>query len=188
MDIVSRLKEFIAHLGMTSTQFADACKVPRPTMSCLLNGRNKKVSDELLRKFHAEFPQLNIAWLLFGEGNMETVDFFQTSEPQNALQSDANSPQRVVNKDDNPVIDFDFNYSEPEDDMPDDAKEGLGDTETDSNILDFGESIAPDDTQPAAEASPAEPITFMPDSRKKIVNIIVYYNDNSFESFVPRAN
>ena len=33
----------------------------------------------------------------------------------------------------------------------------------------------------------ANTITFNPDSNRKIVNIIVYYSDNSFESFVPNS-
>ena len=52
MDIVSRLKTFINYLGIPVTQFADNCRIPRPTLSQLLNGRNKKVSDELIGKIH----------------------------------------------------------------------------------------------------------------------------------------
>ena len=35
------------------SQFADNCQIPRPTMSQILNGRNKKISDELISKIHA---------------------------------------------------------------------------------------------------------------------------------------
>lgn len=33
MDIVSRLKEFINYLAIPVTQFADTCKIPRPSLS-----------------------------------------------------------------------------------------------------------------------------------------------------------
>ena len=62
MDIVSRLKEFINQQSVAITQFADNCKIPRPTLSQLLNGRNKKVSDELISKIHTAYPQLSVLW------------------------------------------------------------------------------------------------------------------------------
>jgi predicted XRE-type DNA-binding protein len=45
MDIISRLKLFLEQNGISNSQFADTCGIPRPTLSQLLNGRNKKVSD-----------------------------------------------------------------------------------------------------------------------------------------------
>ena len=70
MDIVSRLKKFLEHAGISNSQFADTCVIPRPTLSQLLNGRNKKVSDEVIAKIHRAYPTLNIMWLLFGDGEM----------------------------------------------------------------------------------------------------------------------
>ncbi len=83
MDIVSRLKSFINFSGVPVTQFDDNCRIPRPTLSQLLNGRNKKVSDELIGKIHEAYPQLSVLWLMFGEGNMLHNENFDTSESQN---------------------------------------------------------------------------------------------------------
>ena len=71
MDIISRLKQFIDTHEIPVTQFADNCRIPRPTLSQLLNGRNKKVSDEVISKIHQAYPNLSVLWLMFGEGNME---------------------------------------------------------------------------------------------------------------------
>ena len=70
MDIVTRLKMFLDKSGIANSQFADTCGIPRPTLSQLLNGRNKKVSDEVFAKIHRAYPQLNIMWLMFGDGTM----------------------------------------------------------------------------------------------------------------------
>jgi len=70
MDIVSRLKIFLQENGISNSLFADNCGIPRPTLSQLLNGRNKKVSDELIAKIHAAYPALNVMWLMFGDGDM----------------------------------------------------------------------------------------------------------------------
>ena len=72
MDLVSRLKHYLDSRQISITQFADECGIPRPTGSQLLAGRNKKVSDEIISKIHSAYPDLNIVWLMFGEGNMVT--------------------------------------------------------------------------------------------------------------------
>ena len=84
MDIVSRLIAFKNWTNLTSSQFADKARIPRPTLSQFLNGRNKRLSDDLISKLHAAFPELNVLWLLFGSGEMlenRNIDF---SEGKNA--------------------------------------------------------------------------------------------------------
>lgn len=74
MDIINRLKQFITAQGLSSTQFADQAGIPRPSVSQILNGRNKKISNELLEKIHAAYPSLDIMWLLFGEGSLSASE------------------------------------------------------------------------------------------------------------------
>lgn len=69
MDIISRLNRYLDTMNISSTRFADLCDIPRPSASQLLNGRNKKVSNEILEKIHSSFPDLSMQWLIFGEGN-----------------------------------------------------------------------------------------------------------------------
>lgn len=83
MDIVNRIKHYMDTTGITISQFSDRCGIPRPTMSQMLNGRNKRVSDEVISKIHNAYPDLSIMWLLFGEGDMEPKANTQISEAQN---------------------------------------------------------------------------------------------------------
>lgn len=69
-----RLKVFMDSTGLNNSQFADRCGLPRPSFSQLLSGRNKKVSDVVLTRIHDAFPQLNMLWLMFGEGDMLKAD------------------------------------------------------------------------------------------------------------------
>lgn len=71
MDIIDRLNVFFKSTGLPPTRLADELGIPRPSFSQILNGRNKKISNEILSKIHSRFPGLNISWLLFGEGTME---------------------------------------------------------------------------------------------------------------------
>lgn len=85
MDIASRLRQYMEAKEIASSQFADTAEIPRPTLSQLLNGRNKKISNELIGKIHDAYPSLNVMWLMFGEGDMETVVNIKTSQPQKTL-------------------------------------------------------------------------------------------------------
>lgn len=87
MDIVSRLKTFIDYLGVPVTQFADNCGIPRPTLSQLLNGRNKTVRDELISKIHAAYPRLSVMWLMFGEGEAILDAPEAVASPQSQAQA-----------------------------------------------------------------------------------------------------
>ena len=148
MDIVSRLKEFINYLAIPVTQFADTCKIPRPSLSQLLNGRNRKVSDELIGKIHEAYPELSVMWLMFGEGTMLFNSNIKITEPQSdaiEVNSAVNLPENRAQAEENDVV--------PE--------------------------------KEAYSASTSPTISFNPTGGKSIVNIIVYYSDNSFESFTP---
>ncbi len=72
-NVAIRLKGFIDSEGLSHSQFADKCGIPKPSLSQLLSGRNKKVSDVIIGQIHRAFPDLSVLWLLFGEGGMRTV-------------------------------------------------------------------------------------------------------------------
>lgn len=82
MDLSSRLRQFMEYMNIPVTKFADSCLIPRPSMTQLLKGRNKKVSDEVITKIHQAYPQLSVMWLLFGEGDMMIGANIETSEAQ----------------------------------------------------------------------------------------------------------
>lgn len=69
-NVAIRLKGFIDSEGLSYSQFADKCGIPRPSLSQILSGRNKKISDVIIGQIHRAFPALSVLWLLFGEGSM----------------------------------------------------------------------------------------------------------------------
>lgn len=164
--------------GIASSQFADTCKIPRPTLSQLLNGRNKKISDELISKIHEAYPALSVLWLMFGEGEMMTNANIQFSSPQ----KDTNAPEE------DPFT-IDFQHNEHSDGtlpfIPD----------YNSNKFQTAKSDQAPLKQPQINASPqsnnikmsagGSEVSISPDSNKKITSIVVFYNDNSFQSFSP---
>lgn len=91
MDIVERLKSFISYLNLQHSQFADSADIPRPSLSQIITGRNKKISNEFITKIHNAYPELNIMWLLFGDGVMllrNKADNFSARTFQKSLFGD----------------------------------------------------------------------------------------------------
>ena len=117
MDIVSRLKKFITYAKVPVTQFADNCNIARPTLSQLLNGRNKKVSDELISKIHEAYPTLSVLWLMFGEGDMLTDKNIETSQPQNDAIFSFDDTQSAKDEEYTTSISFDKIFDQNEADI-----------------------------------------------------------------------
>lgn len=213
MDIVSRMKAFMSKMQISNSQFADACGVPRPSLSQILSGRNKKISSDLIAKIHGAYPSLSIPWLMFDEGQM-------LASPT-AAQSLA-TPSREEKKVDRLTI------PSPEPRLP------LSEEETDlvphAGELDFSSVPTSEDSyhrpgtkspstvqRPPSAPTSSDPLSFISDTpptlanpsdtfayaantaaqtalssksaqmaTKQIQSIMVFYTDNSFERFYPK--
>lgn len=181
-NFATRLKVFMESLGMQSSQFADLCEIPRPSFSQLLSGRNQKVSDVLIRKIHAAFPDLSITWLMFGEGVMlnskiPESDFSADglhSSGKNALPDnpDANNPAKnpseFVNSPHSPSVSSEYPNLKPLTDpstIPHNAI--FQQLEESKKILELQTQIEKLQKNP-----------------RRVVQITVYYDDSTFETFI----
>lgn len=189
MDIVSRLKHFLETNGITNSLFADTCGIARPTLSQLLNGRNRRVSDEILAKIHKAYPTLNIMWLMFGDGEMigpnantANGDTPVSTGSDFAAQAGADGSIEMPNSRPMQSILFDDADSDPADaDAPQaeapEAPRGAAPAASLSAAL---QEVARRGGQMPRPATP-------PADGRRIVSIMVFYNDNSFETFTPQA-
>lgn len=66
---IGRLEELLRHFSLSPSALADQLGVQRSGISHLLSGRNKPGLDFILKLSEA-FPELNLYWLLRGEGDM----------------------------------------------------------------------------------------------------------------------
>ncbi|MCM1297104.1 MAG: hypothetical protein NC311_16310 [Muribaculaceae bacterium] len=171
-NFATRLKLFMESIGMPSSQFADLCEIPRPSFSQLLSGRNQKVSDVLIKKIHSVFPQLSIMWLMFGEGKMteeksaeddkDEASSKKTSETgKNPAENSELSADRTVNA----------GYSN---------LRGLNipDQQTQNSIFQHLE-----DNKKILELQMQ--IESLQKNLRRVAQITVFYDDSSFETFVP---
>lgn len=185
MDIVNRIKKFLETQHIAISQFADTCNIPRPTVSQILNGRNKKISDELISKIHTGFPELSMLWLMFGEGSMLSNSNNQISERQND-DSKAFETSKATEHEIFGVEKIDF--SNATENKPDnfgnlfdlrndgiEAKTSLR-NEPSGNIRDKEETQIESIARKIAENNA---------SFKRITNIVVFYDDSTFQTFSP---
>lgn len=253
MDLVNRLKHYMDKSQVTISQFADRCGIPRPTMSQLMNGRNKRISDEVITKIHNAFPDLSILWLMFGEGDMAPISNIEISEPQTPLSPIQDAFQQAANQPNAPMPSSSAPHTASipsgnnlenmlfEDSKTDDSatpyvpSHDEGTTTRENILFDMApaESLSPSSQasiSPASSPANQQPqqrqhaaipsnditrtlginqsasfrpsstrepsqiedsnvkqISISPDAHKKITNIVVFYSDNSFQSFLPDA-
>jgi len=65
MEINDRLKEFVSHIGLSERQFAFKCGLSE---GALRPGKN--LNGTGLAKVKKTYPELNLYWVLLGEGEM----------------------------------------------------------------------------------------------------------------------
>jgi hypothetical protein len=138
----------------------------------LLNGRNKKVSNEVFDKIHDAYPNLSILWLLFGEGDMWVDGNIEFSEAQNGQNSEGESSVDI----DNEGLDF-----------GEDLFKNVAEFSQDRNLRENPSSkgLNLENQAPIRQSSGVEMSVSM-DKSRRVVNIMVFYSDNSFETFVPK--
>ncbi|MEM1336476.1 MAG: helix-turn-helix transcriptional regulator [Bacteroidota bacterium] len=66
--MIDRIKLLLEHYKLSPSGFADSLGIPRSSISHLLSGRNKPSLDFIL-KLIGKYPEVNLYWLLKGEGS-----------------------------------------------------------------------------------------------------------------------
>lgn len=173
LNVAIRLKGFIDSEGLTHSQFADRCGIPRPSLSQLLSGRNKKISDVIVGQIHKAFPRLSVLWLLFGEGPMLTSDSSDSGfQPEIGQSLDSG-------------LDLFSDTAE--------FADGRTENEFRGNVSGLnGPSMTPKQSQYKLVENDSKiaelqlQIEKMRQNPRKVSHITVYYDDSTFETFYPQ--
>lgn len=176
-NVAIRLKGFIQSQGLTNSQFADNCGIPRPSLSQLLGGRNKKISDVIVGQIHKAYPELSVLWLMFGEGKM-MVDNRESEAPK--PQEDRNIGQEGIMAPDLFADDAELLNNEP-------------DAENYRNVKPLNipqQAIKHTDIQVESVNKKTmelmQQIEKMKKNPRKVSQITIYYDDSTFETFYPK--
>lgn len=196
-NVAIRLKLFIEHKNLSYSQFADECKIPRPSLSQLITGRNKKISDILVGQIHAAFPDLNILWLLFGEGEMLASSHSYNGTQSSAIKGTVQHSS-VSTAYDNFKTDSISSEGIKAPDIPNSTSEpnifattsSQNDNFSKENPLSHAEIEAKHTENELVEAnfkirSLQAQIEKLKRNPRRVTQIMVYYDDSTFETFVP---
>lgn len=155
-----RIRQVMETMHMSQQVFAQYIDMSPASLSSIFNGRTQptlKIVEAIKRKF----PNISTDWLMFGSGTMY-VSPSDGSENQEGRQSGGINV--VTNQE--PTLDFDASPSPTP------------------------QSTAP--VQPTAEKvreslreAIREEVKYVDKTQRKVMEIRVYYDDLTFESFVP---
>lgn len=157
-----RLQQFLDAENVTQAQFADNIGVARASVSHILAGRNKPGWD-FLTSMQKHYPNLNIEWLLSGNGKM-----YKTLEREQVC-----SVPVPVKENSEPATENLFSIQAEDDTemMPTTPRE----SKISSDTVDVYSS-----TKATDRKKEVSPIVQVPDNQKKISKILVFFDDNTF--------
>lgn len=157
-----RLGQLLDLEQITPSKFADIIGVQRSSVSHVISGRNKP-SFDFLQKTLKAFPGLNADWLILGEGSMYEqmgrVASGNLFDPP-AAQVKTTFPEDISNE-------------EPNVDRIDDFKQTSG--------VPLNDAV-PDETHQEPEVV-AQTGTMESNTSRKVVQVMVFYDDDTFKSF-----
>lgn len=174
-NIAIRLKGFIEAEGLSNSQFADRCGIPRPSLSQILTGRNKKISDVIVGQIHKAFPQLSVLWLMFGEGPMINKPVGEESTEN--LFNDFGFSDGSLFTDTTEFVD---------DDTQNMIRSNVNALNNPQNSAQSSQYKRVDDDSKIAELQ--KQIDKLRKNPRKVSHITVYYDDSTFETFIPQRN
>lgn len=156
-----RIKKIMESENMTPARFADNLQIGRAVISHILNGRNNPSLDVITRIL-TQMPDIDSEWLLTGSGNM------YKSEANN-YHSDTKSPNNLPDL-----------FSQ----LSQENENSIYSTKDSENLKYRKENIV-DTTGNNEQSSVNERIIYKESPSKKVKQIIIYYTDNTFETFSP---
>jgi len=159
-----RLMQLLDLEQLTPSKFADIIGVQRSSVSHVISERNKP-SFDFIQKTLKAFPGLNAEWLILGEGSMYeqmgrgvSGNLFEAPiEPVQAQIPDdiQEVPQETIQKDDSEVA-----------------------------VQEHSDKPITDESRVQSEDESAEKVPEQASDRK-IVQVMVFYDDDTFRSFGP---
>jgi transcriptional regulator with XRE-family HTH domain len=168
--MVNKIQEILNRYNMTAAKLADQLEIPRSTISHILTGRNKP-SLEFTQKLLQKFPEISTDWLIKGEGTM------------NRVQQDLFSNIAYVDNDETKENQVDVDIVPKK--YPPEVSPELPDTNADKkdeNLRRVKDESSPDET---SEIHLLKDENSAEIKRKKIIKIITFYSDDTFDEYFP---
>lgn len=154
-----RIMQIMEESQMTPARFADTLEVGRAVISHILNGRNNPSLDIVMRIL-TKMPDINLEWLLTGKGSM-----YKNVAEVNILKSEYEMPNLFTQI----LAENSVKTNIRSEENKYEQKKVVENTEKQNYNIDNKSTI------PIKAES------------RKIKEIIIYYTDNTYESFISES-
>lgn len=173
MSINDRIALILQDKNLTANEFALRLKVQSSNISHIITGRNKP-SFTFLEKLALEFPEISTDWLIRGEGNM-----YINSRNNNDIKEKTEYGDDIIVEDGGHPYQnslFDMLEEKTEAPSPYHRTESVGSHEEDPLNKEIERKTGEKE----------ERIAVVNTNAARIKSIIVYFNNGSFQEFLPK--
>lgn len=153
-----RIAQIMKRENMTQQDFAAALDISPSTLSSIFNDRTQP-SLTIVYKIHERFPAINMMWLLYGQGDMYNA---ADGDKQTSKTSDSSNARKLPASQDG-ISSGSVAASSP----------GLFDMASQSSAAPVTERVI-------------EKVKYIDKPPRRITEINVYFDDGTYEVFVPR--
>ena len=157
--MVNRIFTFIESLQLTPTEFADTIGVSRASISSIKTGRTQPTLS-LIEKIKQRFPNVDINWLILGEGDAPIVN---RSEQEIELFTD-----------DEIKAEIEVTQTSSNDDTAANEYQAVYIAETPRKI---------EEEPQVVNQETNVPVQFTTERKRSVKKVILLYDDGSFEEF-----
>ena len=174
-----RIHDIMTHLGLSQQEFAAQLDLSSSSISNIFNGRTNPTITHVMA-IHRAFPQVNDKWLLYGEGAM-FVDEEEAPSPISDIM--------IMDDEDDDAALGDL-FEKPETTSPTLAPRGSG--KLSSTVASRSRQRSNNVSEERPKKGVQEPVEEEFETVKNFDKIIrrvkeirVFYDDNTYETFVP---
>ena len=169
-----RIRQLMLDKAMSQKSFAAELRIAEATLSGIFNGRTRP-TNQTVSAIHEYFPEVNVMWLMFGEGDMYTSQASSADTPDAPQEGDTNGEEApdLFSSMNAPQAVFDASAMHQE-------------------RAAFGEHAIPA-SHPSAHISPAQVMQpqvqyiekYIDKPQRKITEIRIFFDDGTYETFTP---
>lgn len=199
-----RIELLIKLKNITPAQFADELDLQRANVSHILTGRNKPSLD-FIQRIIRRYPEVNIPWLLFGEGEILSASLNENDKQEDKTRKEQPNPAKGMSQHFDMRLFPDEDTTPVQESNPEGERNEKGKTETvdiqqnieensltkpvektkaDKSVEKVSETTGPVSSHPSEIAKDkAEP--YIEKEQKRVVKIVFFYADRTFEEYLP---
>ena len=157
--MVNRIFTFIESLQLTPTEFADTIGVSRASIYSIKTGRTQPTLS-LIEKIKQRFPNVDINWLILGEGDAPIVNRGES--------------EIEVFSDDEVKAEIEVTQTSSNDDTAANEYQAVYIAETPRKIEEEPQMVNQEDNVPVQSTT---------ERKRSVKKVILLYDDGSFEEF-----